>query len=61
MKDLLLDILESKTFWLILICIGVWVIVIQNCSSTRDVYDVYVVDGNIDAEVSGTVSVDNIY
>ncbi|MBR4198758.1 MAG: hypothetical protein IKQ94_08300 [Bacteroidales bacterium] len=58
MKDLLLDILESKTFWLILICIGVWVIVIQNCSSTRDVY---VVDGNIDAEVSGTVSVDNIY
>lgn len=58
MKVLLLDILESKTFWLILICIGVWVIVIQNCSSTRDVY---VVDGNIDAEVSGTVSVDNIY
>jgi len=64
MKDLLLEIIENKTIWLILICIGVWVLVFQNIGD-KDVYvtDGYitVTDGNIDANVRGEVSVDNIY
>lgn len=44
---------------LIFIAIGIWMIVLQNFNVFGNRQDVYVQGGNIDADVSGSVSVDN--
>jgi hypothetical protein len=48
---------HNTHLWIVLTCIGVWLLVFQNFfSGTKDVY---VVGGEIESEVSGNVSVDN--
>jgi hypothetical protein len=44
---------------LILIAAGIWMIVLQNFNVFDNRQDVYVRGGYIDADVSGSVSVDN--
>lgn len=50
---------RNTHLWIVLTCIGVWILVFQNFG-TGGAKDVYVVGGEIGAEVSGSVSVDNI-
>ena len=38
-------------------CIGVWILVFQNCCSNNRVKDVYVVGGEVEAEVTNSVDV----
>ncbi|MBR6131766.1 MAG: hypothetical protein IKQ20_07900 [Bacteroidales bacterium] len=50
-------IYHNTHLWIVLTCIGVWVLVFQNFRiGTKEVY---VVGGEVEAEVSGNVSVDN--
>lgn len=44
---------------LIIIAVGIWMLVLQNFNIMNDSKDVYVRGGYIDADVSGSVSVDN--
>lgn len=44
---------------LIVIAVGIWMIVLQNFNVFDNRQDVYVRGGYIDADVSGSVSVDN--
>ncbi len=39
------------------VCIGVWILVFQNCCSGSRVKDVYVVGGEIETEVTNSVDV----
>lgn len=48
---------RNTHLWIVLTCIGVWIIVFQNFG-TGDAKEVYVVGGEIEAEVSNTVDVD---
>ena len=53
----------DRQMWMIIIAIGVWLIVLQNFGVFSDksggAQSVYVVGGRIDADVSGSVEVDN--
>ena len=60
-RTLLSRIMSNRQLWLIIIAIGVWIIVLQNFglfSRTSGAQSVYVVGGDIDADVSGSVSID---
>lgn len=53
---------SDRQIWIITIAIGVWVIVLQNFgvfSKSSGAQSVYVVGGDIDANVRGNVDVDN--
>lgn len=67
-KNKLTILLRSQLFWLQVCAIGIWLLVIQNYLGREDnAQNVYVVGGNInadvagyvDANVSGSVDVDN--
>lgn len=67
-KDELSYIFRSQVFWLQVCAVGIWLLVIQNYFGGEDTAQrVYVVGGNVDAEVtgyvdasvSGSVDVDN--
>lgn len=49
---------HNTHLWIVLTCFGVWILVFQNIG-TNGVQNVYVVGGELDANVSGNVSVDN--
>lgn len=52
----------NRQIWIVIIGIGVWMIVLQNFgvfSRASGAQSVYVVGGDIDAKVSGSVDVDN--
>lgn len=49
---------HNTHLWIVLTCIGVWILVFQNIG-TKGAKDVYVIGGELEAEVSGNVSVDN--
>lgn len=53
---------SDSRLWIVVIAIGVWMIVLQNFgvfSKSSGAQSVYVVGGDIDANVSGSVEVDN--
>lgn len=49
---------HNTHLWIVLTCVGVWILVFQNFG-TKGAKDVYVVGGEIEAEVSGSVRVPN--
>lgn len=49
---------HNTHLWIVLTCVGVWILVFQNFG-TKGAKDVYVVGGEIAAEVSGSVRVPN--
>lgn len=49
---------HNTHLWIVLTCMGVWILVFQNIG-TKETKNVYVVGGEVEAEVSGNVSVDN--
>lgn len=54
-------IFNSQLFWIRVCAIGIWLLVIQNYFGGEDTAQrVYVVGGQVDANVSGSVDVDNI-
>lgn len=53
-------IYRNTHLWIVLTCIGVWVLVFINLFGTKGTTDVYVVGGEVDAEVSGSVRVPNM-
>ena len=54
------DIITNPKYWLIIGSIGVWVLVLQNFGVFGEKSQkVYVTGGDIDADVRGSVSVDN--
>ena len=53
-------IYRNTHLWIVLTCIGVWVLVFINLFGNKGTTDVYVVGGEVDAEVSGSVSVPNM-
>lgn len=54
------NLFYSQLFWIQVCTIGIWLLVIQNYFGGEDTAQrVYVVGGNIDADVSGSVDVDN--
>lgn len=58
-KEIINQMSEPK-YWLILACIGVWMIVLQNFGVFGErSQTVYVVGGDIDARVRGSVDIDN--
>ena len=57
-KDFIKKTYANTYLWIVLTCLGVWILVFLNIGS-KGVKPVYVVGGDIDADVSGTVSVDN--
>ena len=55
-----LDIITSTKCWLIIGSIGVWILVLQNFGVFGEKSQrVYVTGGDIDADIRGSVSVDN--
>lgn len=51
---------HSHLFWIQVCAVGIWLLVIQNYFGGEDTAQrVYVVGGNIDADVRGSVDVDN--
>lgn len=50
---------RNTHLWIVLTCIGVWILVFQNFG-TGGAKDVYVVGGEVEAEVSGSVRVPNM-
>ena len=54
------NLFHSQLFWIQVCAIGIWLLVIQNYFGGEDTAQrVYVVGGNIDADVRGSVDVDN--
>lgn len=59
-KDKLSALFHSQLFWIQVCAVGIWLLVIQNYFGGEDTAQrVYVVGGNIDANVRGSVDVDN--
>ena len=54
-KNFFVKFYHNTHLWIVLTCIGVWILVFQNVG-TKGVEDVYVVGGNV--SVDNTVSVD---
>lgn len=56
LKQKFQKLLHSQLFWLQVCAVGIWLLVIQNYfGSENSAQRVYVVGGNIDADVSGYV------
>lgn len=56
MKDRAKKLFRSQLFWIQVCAVGIWLLVIQNYFGSEDTAQrVYVVGGNIDANVSGYV------
>lgn len=56
LKQKLQKLLHSQLFWLQVCAVGIWLLVIQNYfGGENSAQRVYVVGGNIDADVSGYV------
>lgn len=56
-KEKLSRIFNSQLFWLQVCAVGIWLLVIQNYFGNEDTAQrVYVVGGNIDADVTGHVN-----
>lgn len=54
------QLITSQLFWIQVCAVGIWVMVIQGfIHEDSGAQKVYVVGGSIDADVSGSVSVDN--
>lgn len=54
------NLLHSQLFWMQVCAVGIWLLVIQNYFGGEDTAQrVYVVGGNIEADVRGSVDVDN--
>lgn len=54
------QLFHSRLFWIQVCAVGIWLLVFQNYFGSEDTAQrVYVVGGNIDANVSGSVDVDN--
>lgn len=59
-KENAIKLFHSQLFWIQVCAIGIWLLVIQNYFGGEDTAQrVYVVGGNVDANVSGSVDVDN--
>lgn len=55
-KDNAKELFNSQLFWIRVCAIGVWLLVIQNYFGGEDTaQSVYVVGGQVDADVTGTV------
>ena len=55
-KENAINLFHSQLFWIQVCAVGIWLLVIQNFFGGEDTAQrVYVVGGNIDAEVSGHV------
>lgn len=55
-KDKLSELFRSQLFWIQVCAVGIWMLVIQNYFGDEDTAQrVYVVGGDIDANVSGYV------
>lgn len=55
-KENVKKIFNSQLFWIRLCAIGIWMLVIQNYFGGEDTAQrVYVVGGQVDADVTGTV------
>lgn len=53
-------VFSSQLFWIQVCAVGIWLLVIQNFFGRDDnAQRVYVTGGNIEAQVSGSVDVDN--
>lgn len=53
---------SDRQMWIIILAVGVWMIVLQNIgvfSKSSGAQSVYVVGGDIDANVRGSIDVDN--
>lgn len=60
LKQKLQKLFHSQLFWIQVCAVGIWLLVIQNYFVGEDTAQrVYVVGGNIDADVRGSVDVDN--
>lgn len=63
LKKLLQRFYGNMQLWIIFTCVGVWLIVLQNfgvfSNKSGGAQSVYVVGGDIDANVRGSVDVDN--
>lgn len=58
MKDKLSELFRSQLFWIQVCAVGIWLLVIQNYFGGEDTAQrVYVVGGNIDANLNSTVDV----
>lgn len=54
------NLFHSQLFWIQVCAIGIWLLVIQNFLGGEDTAQrVYVVGGNIDADIRGSVDIDN--
>lgn len=61
-RNLFHQFYRNRQLWIIFTCMGVWMIVLQNFgvfSKKSGAQSVYVVGGRVDADVSGSVEVDN--
>ena len=57
-KDKLSALFHSQLFWIQVCAVGIWLLVIQNYFGGKDTAQrVYVVGGNIDANLNSTVDV----
>lgn len=55
-KEKLSQLFHSQLFWIQVCAVGIWLLVIQNYFGGEDTAQrVYVVGGNIDADVTGSV------
>ena len=59
LPDYLSKLYRNTHLWIVVTCIGVWILVFQNIV-TKDTKNVYVVGGKIESEVSGNVRVPNM-
>ena len=60
LKENAIILFRAQLFWIQVCAVGIWLLVIQNFFGGEDTAQrVYVVGGNIDANVSGSVDVDN--
>lgn len=57
-KDKLSELFRSQLFWIQVCAVGIWLLVIQNYFGNEDTAQrVYVVGGDIDANLNNTVDV----
>lgn len=54
--SIITKIYRNTHLWIVLTCIGVWILVFLNIFGTKGTTDVYVVGGEIEADVSNTVN-----
>lgn len=57
-SNIIKKIYQNTHMWIVFMCIGIWVLVFQNLGIGKT-KDVYVVGGEIESHVNGSVSIDN--